>query len=146
MGHELRVGNNVTICLEPDLRAETDRLYATLSEGGSESTGMQQMPWRTGVQSRPLRGVRWMFICYERLPKVADPPPASAGTIAALADPPWHWPRIHHLDPDVRSLIGPEVVVEGDAGLGQGRAAAGPGPSPSCDSRWSTGHRDRRRS
>ena len=26
MGHELRIGNNVTICLEPDSRAETDRL------------------------------------------------------------------------------------------------------------------------
>ena len=49
MGHEVKVGNNVTICLEPDSRAETDRLYAALSAGGTESTGMQQMPWRTGA-------------------------------------------------------------------------------------------------
>ncbi len=33
MGHELKVGNNVTICLEPDTRAETDRLYACAQRG-----------------------------------------------------------------------------------------------------------------
>src|SRR5579862_5486419 len=36
MGQELKVGNNTTICLEADTRAETDRLYAALSDGGSE--------------------------------------------------------------------------------------------------------------
>jgi PhnB protein len=65
MGHELRVGNNVTICLEPDTRAETDRLYAALSEGGSESTGMQQMPWAYWGSSLDRFGIRWMFNCYE---------------------------------------------------------------------------------
>lgn len=65
MGHQLRVGNNVTINLEPDTRAETDRLYAALSEGGSESTGMQQMPWAYWGCSLDRYGVRWMFNCYE---------------------------------------------------------------------------------
>lgn len=65
MGHELKVGNNVTICLESDTRAETDRLYAALSEGGSESTGMAQMPWAYWGCSLDRYGVRWMFNCYE---------------------------------------------------------------------------------
>jgi PhnB protein len=65
MGHELRVGNNVTICLEPDTRSETDRLYAALSEGGSESTGMQQMPWAYWGCTLDRFGIRWMFNCYE---------------------------------------------------------------------------------
>ena len=65
MGHELKVGNNVTINLEPDSRAETDRLYAALSEGGSESTGMQEMPWAYWGCTLDRYGIRWMFNCYE---------------------------------------------------------------------------------
>jgi PhnB protein len=66
MGQQLRVGNNVTICLEPDTRTETDHLYAALSDGGSESTGMQQMPWAYWGCTLDRFGVRWMFNCYER--------------------------------------------------------------------------------
>lgn len=65
MGHQLRVGNNVTVNLEPDTRAETDRLYAALSEGGSESTGMQQMAWAYWGCTLDRFGIRWMFNCYE---------------------------------------------------------------------------------
>ncbi len=65
MGHELRIGNNTTINLEPDTRSETDRLYAALSEGGSESTGMQQMPWAYWGSSLDRFGIRWMFNCYQ---------------------------------------------------------------------------------
>ena len=65
MGHELRMGNNVTICLEPDTKAETDRLYHALSEGGSESTGMSDMPWAYWGCTLDAYGVRWMFNCYE---------------------------------------------------------------------------------
>jgi PhnB protein len=65
MGHELKVGNNVTINLEPDTREETDRLYAALSEGGSESTGMQPMPWAYWGTGLDRFGIRWMFNCYE---------------------------------------------------------------------------------
>jgi PhnB protein len=66
MGHELKVGNNVTINLEPDTRAETDRLYASLSDGGSEATGMQDMPWAYWGCTLDRFGVRWMFNCYEK--------------------------------------------------------------------------------
>lgn len=65
MGHELKLGNNVTINLEPDTRTETDRLYADLSEGGSESTGLQQMPWGYWGCTLDRFGIRWMFNCYE---------------------------------------------------------------------------------
>ena len=65
MGHELRVGNNVTVNLEPDTRAETDRLYAALSDGGSDSTGLQDMPWAYWGCTLDRFGTRWMFTCYE---------------------------------------------------------------------------------
>jgi PhnB protein len=61
MGHELKIGNNVTINLEPDTRAEADRLYTALSEDGSESTGMQEMPWGYWGCTLDRFGVRWMF-------------------------------------------------------------------------------------
>jgi PhnB protein len=65
MGQELKVGNNVTINLEPDTRGETDGLYAALSDGGRESTGMADMPWGYWGCTLDRFGVRWMFNCYE---------------------------------------------------------------------------------
>ena len=66
MGHELRLGNNVTINLEPDSRAETERLYAALSDGSSDCTGLQDMFWGAYWGSCQDRfGVRWMFNCTE---------------------------------------------------------------------------------
>ena len=67
-GHELKLGNNVTINLEPDTRAETDRLYGKLSKGGSESTGMQDMPWGYWGCTLDRFGIRWMFNCGEAKP------------------------------------------------------------------------------
>lgn len=66
MGHQLKIGNNVTICHEPDSRAETDRLYNALSEGGTEATGMQDMPWAYWGCCLDRFGIRWMFNCYDR--------------------------------------------------------------------------------
>lgn len=64
MGHELKIGNNITINLEPDTRAETDRLYQALSEGGSDCSGMQDMFWGAYWGTCLDRfGVRWMFNC-----------------------------------------------------------------------------------
>ena len=68
LGHALKVGNNVTIGLEPDSRAETDRLYAALSQGGSESTGMQQMPWGYWGSVLDRFGIRWMFNYHDPAP------------------------------------------------------------------------------
>lgn len=61
MGHETRVGNNTTLCLDVDSREEADRLYGTLSEGGSEGSPMADMPWGAywGVILDRF-GIRWM--------------------------------------------------------------------------------------
>jgi len=62
MGHQLRLGNNVTINLEPDTRAETERLYAALSEDGTDATGLNDMFWGAYWGSCIDRfGIRWMF-------------------------------------------------------------------------------------
>ena len=61
MGHETRIGNNTTICLEVDSRDEADRLYGALSDGGSEGSPMADMPWGAywGVTLDRF-GIRWM--------------------------------------------------------------------------------------
>lgn len=64
MGHERRVGNNITINLELDDRNETERLFGQLSEGGSEIFGLSDMPWGAYWGTCADRyGVRWMFNC-----------------------------------------------------------------------------------
>ena len=60
MGHEARGGNTVTINLEPDTRAEADRLYGALSAGGSESTGMQDLSFGYWGCTLDRYGTRWM--------------------------------------------------------------------------------------
>src|SRR3981081_669970 len=45
MGHNLNIGNNPTINLEPDSREETERLYNLLSEGSTEGMPLQDMFW-----------------------------------------------------------------------------------------------------
>lgn len=61
MGHQLRIGNNTTIMLEPDTRAEADRIYIALAEGGSDASGMTEMFWGAywGVCLDRF-GIRWM--------------------------------------------------------------------------------------
>lgn len=64
MGHELRIGNNVTINLEPDTREETERIYAALSEGATDATGLQEMFWgQLWGTCLDRFGIRWMFSC-----------------------------------------------------------------------------------
>lgn len=63
MGQQRQIGNNVTINLEPDTRAEADRLYGALSEGGSDATGMQEVPWGYWGCCLDRFGTRWMFNC-----------------------------------------------------------------------------------
>jgi PhnB protein len=67
MGHELRLGNNVTINLEPDTREECDKLYGALSEGGTDASGMQDMFWGYWGTCCDRFGVRWMFNCGEQV-------------------------------------------------------------------------------
>jgi PhnB protein len=66
MGHHLALGNTVSINLIPDTRAETERLYAALSAGGSDCQELADMFWGSYFGSCCDRfGVRWMFNCYE---------------------------------------------------------------------------------
>jgi PhnB protein len=64
MGFSLTQGNNVYINLEPDTRAETDKLFKALSAGGKVETALQDMFW--GAYFGTLTdsfGIRWMFNC-----------------------------------------------------------------------------------
>jgi PhnB protein len=66
MGHHLTVGNNTSINLIPDTRAETERLYAELSPGSTECQPLQDMFWGAYFGTCLDRfGIRWMFNCYE---------------------------------------------------------------------------------
>ena len=62
MGQETRIGNNTTLCLDVDSKEEADRLYAALSEGGSDGSPMADMPWGAywGV-TLDRYGIRWMI-------------------------------------------------------------------------------------
>ncbi|HWI93912.1 MAG TPA: VOC family protein [Flavisolibacter sp.] len=61
LGHKLIEGNNVTINLEPDSKEETDRLFNTLSEGGSEIAPMRDEFWGYWGCCKDKYGIRWMF-------------------------------------------------------------------------------------
>jgi PhnB protein len=62
MGHKLKVGNNTTICLEPDSKEETDRMFQALSAGGADIMAPQDMFWGAywGTCLDKF-GIRWMF-------------------------------------------------------------------------------------
>jgi PhnB protein len=62
MGHELKIGNNVTISLQPDTLDETKRLYNALAGEGSEKMELQKMFWGAwwGTCLDEF-GIRWMF-------------------------------------------------------------------------------------
>lgn len=64
MGFSVASGNNIFINLEPDTRAETDRLFKALSEGGKVEMELQEMFWGGYFGSLIDKfGVRWMFNC-----------------------------------------------------------------------------------
>lgn len=64
MGFSVRFGNNVHINLEPDTRAETERLFRGLSAGGKVEMELQEMFWGAYFGSCTDKfGVRWMFNC-----------------------------------------------------------------------------------
>lgn len=64
MGFKVNVGNNVYINLEPDTRAETDKLFAALSAGGKTEMAPQEMFWGDYFGSCTDKfGTQWMFNC-----------------------------------------------------------------------------------
>jgi PhnB protein len=66
MGFTVNYGNNIYINLEPDTRAETDRLFSALSEGGQVEMPLQDMFWGDYFGACTDKfGVQWMFNCSE---------------------------------------------------------------------------------
>jgi PhnB protein len=64
MGHELHSGNNVSINLMPDTLDEGRRLFAALSDGGSEVMPLEPMFWGDYFGTCVDRfGTRWMLNC-----------------------------------------------------------------------------------
>ena len=64
MGFKLNQGNNVYVCLHPDTRAESDRLFAALSDGGKVEHAMENMFWGDYWGSCVDKfGVQWMINC-----------------------------------------------------------------------------------
>jgi len=66
MGFKVVSGNNVYISLHPDSRAEADRLFSALSNGGVVEMPLQDMFWGDYYGSFTDKyGIRWMVI-YEK--------------------------------------------------------------------------------
>lgn len=64
MGFTVTAGNNVHINLEPDTRAETERLFNALAAGGKVEMPLQDMFWGAYFGSLVDQfGIRWMFNC-----------------------------------------------------------------------------------
>jgi len=64
MGFICTTGNNVHINLEPDTRAEADRLFNELSSGGKIEMPMQDMFWGAYFGSFADKfGIQWMINC-----------------------------------------------------------------------------------
>lgn len=62
MGFKLVEGNNAYVYVEPDTRAEAERLFRLLSEGGEVETPLQDMFWGGYYASfKDKFGTRWML-------------------------------------------------------------------------------------
>ncbi len=62
MGFNLIKGNNVHIMLQPDTRAEADKLFASLSEGGEVTMALMEMFWGDYFGSVTDKfGINWMI-------------------------------------------------------------------------------------
>ncbi|GAO41651.1 VOC family protein [Flavihumibacter petaseus] len=67
MGFKVNFGNNQYINLQPDTRAETDKLFAALSSGGEVTMPLQEMFWGDYFGSCTDQfGVQWMFNCNQK--------------------------------------------------------------------------------
>lgn len=61
MGQRLIEGNNFTISLNSDTKEEADRLFAGLSEGGSDIHAPHDEFWGYWGTCKDRFGIRWMF-------------------------------------------------------------------------------------
>ena len=64
MGFHLTPGDNVNIMLQPDSRADADRLLKALSDGGKVDMPLQEMFWGDYFgQLTDKFGIHWMVNC-----------------------------------------------------------------------------------
>jgi PhnB protein len=64
MGFKVTPGNNTYINLEPDTRAEAERLFNALAEQGQVQMPLQDMFWGAYFGSLTDRfGIQWMVNC-----------------------------------------------------------------------------------
>jgi PhnB protein len=64
MGFKLIQGNNFYIALDPDTRADADRLFAALSAGGKVEQPMSEMFWGDYFGSLVDKfGIQWLINC-----------------------------------------------------------------------------------
>lgn len=67
MGFTVVPGNNVYISLHPDTRADTDRLFAALADGGTVEMPLKDMFWGDYYGSLTDKfGTKWMVNCSEK--------------------------------------------------------------------------------
>jgi len=67
MGFNVIIGTHMYINLEPDTRAEADKLFLKLSDGGGVEQAMEEMFWGDYFGScRDKFGVQWMINCREK--------------------------------------------------------------------------------
>jgi len=67
MGFKVVEGNNVHLNLEPDTRAEAERLFNALAEGGKVDMPLQDMFWGAYFGSLTDRfGIHWMVNCAQQ--------------------------------------------------------------------------------
>ena len=85
MGQTYQTGNNVSINLQPDTRAETKRLFDALSEGGKVDMPLQDMFWGDYFGAFVDKfGTQWMVNCSE---SSCSSPPAAPGTTFSTPSP-----------------------------------------------------------
>ena len=67
MGFTISQGNNMHICLEPETKKETKRLFDALSQGGTVSMPLEDMFFGSYFGTCTDRfGINWMFNCIEK--------------------------------------------------------------------------------
>ncbi len=67
MGFDLKLGDNMHICLEPSTRAETEKLFNALAKGGNVSMPLADMFFGSYFgELKDKFGINWMFNCFEK--------------------------------------------------------------------------------
>ncbi len=67
MGFTLTSGNNMHICLEPSTKAETKKLFESLSKDGNITMPLQDMFFGAYFgECTDMYGINWMFNCVEK--------------------------------------------------------------------------------